>query len=235
MEDVKEFRVEGKVFDERTLFAIYKLITKGVVKSVESEIKEGKESLVLSGKDKEGKWLALKVYRTNTDFKTMWKYLVGDPRFTNVKKNRRSVIFNWCKREFKNLRIAFDAGVSCPQPIGFNENVLVISFIGDNGQLAPRLIDMKLENPEDAYNFILEDYEKLLKAGLIHTDLSAYNILIWEIPYLIDLSQAVPVKHQLAEEFLTRDMKNINDYFKKVGVKTIDEKELFEKFSVWLK
>ena len=236
LEDVKELRIERKVFDEKTLFAIYKLITKGVIKSVESEVKEGKESVVLSAKDKEGRWLALKVYKIEyCDFKSMWKYLAGDPRFSNIKKNRRSVIFNWCKREFKNLRIAFDAGVNCPEPIAFNENVLVIGFIGKDGQLAPRLIDVKLENPEDAYDFILEDYEKLLKAGLIHTDMSAYNILIFDIPYLIDLSQAVPIKHQLAKEFLMRDLKNINDYFKKLGVKIIGTEELFNKFMVLLK
>jgi len=235
LEDVKELKIERKVFDEKTLFAIYKLITKGVVKSVESEIKEGKESVVLSAKDKEGKWLALKVYKTSCDFRTMWTYLVGDPRFSNTKKNRRSVIYNWCKREFKNLKIAFDAGVTCPEPIAFNENVLVIRFVGKDGELASRLIDVKLENPEDAYDFILEDYEKLLKAGLVHTDLSAYNILIFEVPYMIDLSQAVPVKHQLAKEFLMRDLKNINDYFKKVGVKIIETEKLFDKFVVWLK
>ena len=235
LEDLKEFKIERKVFDDRTLFAIYKLMTKGFIKSVESEMKEGKESLILSAKNKDGNWLALKVYRVEyCDFKSMWKYLVGDSRFLHVKKNRRAIVLNWCKREFKNLRIAFDAGVNCPEPIAFYENVLVMSFIGEGGELSPRLIDVDLENPQDAYDLILEDYEKMLKAGLIHTDLSAFNILIWDKPYFIDFSQAVPVKHQLAKEFLMRDLKNLNNYFNRLRVKIIDKEQLFKKFVVWL-
>lgn len=231
-EDVKDFKIERKVFDERTLYTIYKLMTKGFIKSVESAVKEGKESLVLSAKGKNNNWLALKIYRTKyCDFKSMWKYLVGDPRFSGIKKSRRAVIFNWCKREFKNLKIAFKAKVSVPRPITFKENVLVIDFIGKNGKLAPRLINVKLK-PRGAskiYAFILGQIKKLVKAGLVHSDLSAYNILIWDKPYLIDFSQAVPLKHQLAKQFLERDIKNINSYFKKVGVKVKDPKDQVKK------
>jgi len=235
LEDIKEFKIERKIFDERTLLAIYKLLNKGIIKSVESVVKEGKESVVLSAKDKNDNWLALKVYRTEyCDFKSMWKYLAGDPRFFNVKKSRRAVVLNWCRREFKNLTIAYEAGVSCPKPIAFNENILVIEFIGEDGDLAPRLIDVKLENKDaqGVYEFILNEMEKIARAGLVHSDLSAYNILIWNKPYIIDFSQAVPLKHQLASEFLMRDIKNINLYFKRLDVKMRNEEELFKKLSV---
>ncbi|MDI6798730.1 MAG: serine protein kinase RIO [Candidatus Aenigmarchaeota archaeon] len=234
LEDVKELKIERKVFDERTLLAIYKLLNKGIIKSVEGVAKEGKESVVFSAKDKNDNWLALKVYRAEyCDFKSMWKYLVGDPRFSSVKKSRRAVILNWCKREFKNLTIAHEAGVSCPKPIAFNENILVIEFIGEDGKLAPRLIDVKLENrdKQGVYEFILNEVEKILRSGLIHSDLSAYNILIWGKPYIIDFSQAVPLKHQLASEFLRRDIKNVNSYFKALNVKIKNEEELFKRFS----
>ena len=79
------------------------------------------------------------------------------------------------------------------------------------------------------------DYEKLLEAGLIHTDLSPYNILIFGSPIFIDFSQAIPVKHQLAKDFLIRDLTNINNYFKKLKVKVVDKEELLEKFAKWLK
>lgn len=234
LEDIKEFKIERKVFDERTLLAIFKLLNKGVIKSVESFAMEGKESAVLSAKDKNDNWIALKVYRTEyCDFKSMWKYLVGDPRFFNVKKSRRAIVLNWCKREFKNLTIAYGAGVSCPKPIAFSENVLVIEFIGENGELAPRLIDVKLENKDtqEIYKFILNEMEKILRAGLVHSDLSAYNILIWSKPYIIDFSQAVPLKHQLAPEFLRRDIKNVNSYFKRSNAKIRNEEELFKELS----
>lgn len=233
IEDTKDFKIDRKVFDERTLLAIYKLLSKGIVKSVESFAMEGKESVVLSAKDSKDDWIALKVYRVEyCDFKSMWKYLVGDPRFVNIKKSRRAVVLAWCKREFKNLAIASRAGVSCPKPLAFNENILVLEFIGEKGKLASQLINVKL-SPEDSqtvYDFILNEIGKMIKAGLVHSDLSAYNILIWGQPYIIDFSQAVPLQHQLAKEFLLRDIKNINQYFKRLGVKTKTDEELFDRF-----
>lgn len=237
LEDVKEFKIEHGVFDEKTLFAIHRLLTKGMIKSVESIVKEGKESVILSGKDKDGDWLAIKVYRTKTaNFKSMWTYLVEDPRFSGLKKFRRTVVYTWGRREFKNMKIAFENGISCPQPVEINENVLVMTFIGEDGMPAPRLIDVKLENPKEEYDFILNEIEKLLKAGIIHTDLSAYNILFYDKPYLIDFSQAVPLEHQSAQEFLKRDIKNVNSYFQKNGVEVKDADELFNslvKMVVW--
>jgi RIO kinase 1 len=234
LEEIKEFRIERKVFDERTLYAIYKLMLRGFIKTVESLVKEGKESLVLSGKDKSGKWLAIKVYRIEySDFRNMWKYLAGDPRFSGLKKNRRQIVFTWCRREFKNLRTAYDAGVNCPKPITFNENVLVTEFIGKDGKLAPMFSDMRfgVEDAKLMYEFILGQMEKIVKAGLVHTDFSTYNILFFDKPYIIDFSQAVPLKHAMAKEFLKRDIKNINSYFKKFGVEVREEEELFNNLS----
>ncbi len=232
---INEFKIERKVFDHRTLLAIYKLLNKGIVQTVESIVKEGKESVVLSAKDKEKNWLALKVYRVEyCDFRSMWKYLVGDPRFFNIKKNRWAVVLNWCKREFKNLKIAYKAKVSCPKPIAYYENVLVLEFIGENGIPAPRLVDLKLEKnvAKKIYDFLLKEVKKMFKAGLIHSDLSAFNVLIWKKPYLIDFSQAVPLEHVLAKEFLKRDIRNINLYFKKIGIKVKDEEEILKKLEV---
>ncbi len=206
-------------------------MNKGYVKVVESLIKEGKESCVLSGKDKNDNWIALKVYRTEyCDFKNMWKYLVADPRFYGIKKSRRSIVYTWCKREFKNLKIAFSAKVSCPEPIAFFENVLVMSFIGKDGNPAPRLIDVSLDKETGLtiYENIIEEVKKLAKAKLVHSDLSAFNILLLEKPYLIDFSQAVPFSHPLAKEFLLRDLKNINLYFEKIGIQVKSEEEIIE-------
>lgn len=229
VEEIEKHKIERKVFDERTLAAIHKLMNKGVIKTVESEVKEGKESVIFSAKDKDGNWLALKVYRTvYCDFKSMWRYLVGDQRFSGIKKGRRSVVYNWCRREFKNLMVATKAGVSCPKPITFEENVLVTSFIGDKGRPFPMLVDVTLEH-EDActlYDFVLTEMERIGKAGLVHSDLSPYNILIFEKPYIIDFSQAVTAKHPRAKEFLKRDVENINSYFKKNGVKVKDDEKL---------
>ncbi len=230
LEDVKEIKVERKVFDEATLFAIYKLITRGVIRTVESLLKEGKESLILSALDGNDRWYALKVYRTyHCDFKSMWKYLIGDPRFSNIKKSRRSVILAWCRREFRNLKIAHEHGITCPKPVDFYENVLVMEFIGEEGEPAPRLIDVERildkEVASKLYEMIMEDVEKLVnEAELVHTDLSPYNILVWDKPYIIDFSQAVPLEHPLAKDFLSKDVKNINRFFRKFGVEVREVK-----------
>lgn len=228
-EDIKEFKIDRKVFDERTFLAIYKLLRKGVLKTVESFLQEGKESVVLSAKDGNDDWVAVKVYKIQyCDFKSMWKYLAGDPRFYGLQKKRRMIVYNWCKREFKNLKIAYAGGISCPKPIAFNENVLVMEIIGENGSFAPKLVDLIFEkkDAEEVYEFVLNQIKKLFEAGLVHTDLSAYNIVFHDKAYFIDFSQAVPIRHQSARDFLKRDVKNINSYFKKFGVKVRDEEEM---------
>jgi RIO kinase 1 len=93
-----------------------------------------------------------------------------------------------------------------------------MSFIGENGQRAPLLREVhELEKPSETYMEIIDFIVKSRdKAGLIHADLSEYNVMIWnEKPFIIDLSQAVPITHPLAGEFLRRDVENINRFFMK--------------------
>src|SRR2546425_54481 len=148
----QEFKIESKVFDRRTLFAIFKLMQKGLIKSVESLVKEGKESVVVSARNSMGRWFALKLYRVEfSDFKSRWKYLSADPRFERLRKNKWITVITWARREFKNLKIAFEAGVNCPEPIFVNKNVLMMDFIGEDGIPAQRLIDSKMKNPQKIY------------------------------------------------------------------------------------
>lgn len=226
-EFLDSMKIESKVFDKRTLFAIVKLMKKKVVKTVESTIKEGKESVVISAKSPQGKWLALKIYRSeHVDFKSMWKYLVGDPRFSRVRKERWAITTTWCRREFKNLTIATAGDVNCPEPIAVQDNILVMGFVGEEGLPAPNLLEIKMDYPQGVYDTVVEEMKKLAKINLIHTDLSMYNILFYDKPYLIDFSQAVTERHPLAKEFLKKDVYNINTQFKKLGVEV--NKNLFE-------
>jgi len=216
---LEEFKIEAKVFERRTLFTIYELMKKRVIESVESLVKEGKESVVVAAKDSNKQWIALKIYRTeHCDFKSMWKYLISDPRFARVKKNRWAVVTTWAKREFKNMKKAFSAGVSCPEPITVLNNVLVMSFIGKDGIPAPTLLQAAEAEWQKVYDEVVEEMKKLAKARIIHTDLSPYNILLSDKAYIIDFSQGVPASHPLAKEFLERDVKNINSFFAKKNV-----------------
>ena len=235
MEDFLEGKIEGKVYDKRTLLSLYKLMKKGIIKTLESTVKEGKESVVVSAKDKEGNYLAVKIYRVeHCDFKSMWKYLVSDYRFERVRKSRWHIVINWAKREFKNMKMAFEANVNCPKPIFVHENILVMSFIGENGIAAPTLFELKNEKLDwqKIYETIIEDMEKMISNDLIHSDLSAYNILFLDKPYIIDFSHGVTRVHPFAREFLKRDVENINGFFSKIGVH-VDE-NLFEKLKEYL-
>jgi len=225
----KELKTVRGVFDERTLLVLYRLLNKNKI-SVESLAKEGKESVILSGLINNKKWVAIKVFCTIAcNFNNMWRYLVGDPRFHRIKKKRRFIVNLWCQREFKNLKIAKKAGVDCPEPLFYAENILIMSFIGKKGLIAPRLIDVKPVKPERIYEKILSNLEKLVESGLVHGDLSAYNILLHKTPYFIDFSHGTTVKNPLAVELLKRDIKNINSYFSKLNITVKDSEKLYKK------
>ena len=209
------------IFDESTILSINKLMKKGFVKDVGGVAKEGKESIVLAGIGSEG-YVAIKVYAVNASkFKRMETYIFGDKRFSKIKKDRRSVIFAWCRKEFSNLKLAFGKGVNCPEPLAFHNNVLVERFVGHYPTPAPRLSDCihSALDWTELFKSVLEQMKKMNMAGIVHGDLSEYNMLYWEgNPWIIDLSQGVLLSHPDAHEFLERDVKNVCSFFRKLGV-----------------
>ncbi len=229
----EEYEVLEEVFDRSTLMTIYHLMNKGIIDEIHGSVKAGKESKLYWGKDKEGNSLAIKIFLTvSAEFKKgMLTYIQGDPRFTRVKRDTRSLIYLWAQKEFKNLHGAFVAGVSVPKPIAVRRNVLVMEFIGENGMSAPLLREIPLKNPDRIYQQILANVKQLYrKAGLVHADLSEYNIMIWKgKPILFDISQAVSREHPRAREFLHRDLENINRYFKRLDVAVSPLEELLKK------
>jgi len=231
----KELKIVRGAFDERTLLTLYRLLNKKKI-SVGSLVKEGKESVILSGLMEKKEWVAIKVYCTDAcNFKNMWKYLIGDSRFRRVGKNRRTIVNLWGQREYKNLKIAFNAGVNCPKPLFFKENIMIMDFIGWDGSVAPRLIDVKPGNPKKTYTSVLTNLKKLTGAGLIHGDLSAYNILLFDKPYFIDFSHGTTLKSMMAEDLLKRDIKNINSYFSKLNIPLKSSKKIYKELEQIIK
>lgn len=227
-EDTAEIKISKGVFDRRALLTIHNLINNKKIKSVDSILKEGKESNVFLGKDPSDNNLAIKIYRIEAcNFKNMWKYLINDPRFQTVKKDRYFVACLWCQREYKNMKLALEAGVNAPRPIFYKQNVLGMEFIGDS-MPSPRLIETKLKD-ESIYKQIIKDIERLAKIGLVHGDLSAYNILFDKKPYIIDFSHGTVLSSDESFELLKRDIQNINKYFSKTGVRIIDENKIIDK------
>ncbi len=224
-----EDKITDTVFDKSTLMTLYALIRKGVIDLLYGVIKTGKESNVYLGKDKNGDNVAVKIHRIGTgDYRSMLDYIEGDLRFKGIKKSKRSIVYIWVKKEFKNLKRAKDCGVRVPDPIAFKNNVLVMEFIGEYDVASPMLKNVRLNDPRKVFETIRLDMKKLYNDGnLVHGDLSEYNILMKnDVPVLIDISQGVIREHPRAEEFLKRDVSNVCRFFSKFF--EVDEKEVFE-------
>ena len=174
----------------------------------------------------------MKVFKYETSaFKKSFKYVEGDPRF-KIEKSKRSVrafVHLWARKEFANLRVAFDAGARVPEPIACKENVVVMRFLGVGGVPSALLEDVVVENPSELLEEILGDVKKIYEAGLVHADLSSFNVVMHEgKPFLIDWAQGVSVEHPHAREFLERDVFNILSFFKRLGVEKTFEEALAE-------
>lgn len=229
----EEYDALEEVFDRSTLMVIYGFLNKGTIDEIHGAVKAGKESRIYWGKNREGKELAIKIYLVlSSEFKKgMLKYIEGDPRFKGVKRDTRSLMFAWALKEFKNLELARLARVRVPKPIAVKNNVLIMEFIGENGETAPSMKEMAPENPDKTYKMLLGYLEKLYrKAELVHGDLSEYNIMIWRgKTVLFDMAQAVPIVHPMAEFFLRRDLTNLSNYFRKLGVEVSSVDELYRR------
>ena len=222
----EEFEVIEEVFDKLTLEGIYKLMKRGVIDRIYGVVKAGKEGRIYWGLTPQEEEIAIKIYYTTTaEFrKGMLKYIEGDPRFKRIRRDPRRLIYAWTSKEFKNLKRAEKAGVNVPKPYAFYRNILVMGFIGRDGVPAPLLREAKPRDPEDFYYRLLREVRLLYTgAGLVHGDLSEYNIMIWEEkPVIFDISQAVLLDHPLSDQLLRRDIVNINNYFSELGVEVLD-------------
>jgi len=229
----EEYEALEEVFDRSTLMTVYDFLNKGVIDQIFGSVKAGKESKLYWGKDKEGTALAIKIFLTiSAEFKRgMIPYIEGDPRFKHVKRDTRSLVFAWARKEFRNLMQAVEAGVRVPKPVDVSHNVLIMEFIGAEGESAPLLRETEIKNPSRVYNQVLGNVRKLYrKAKLVHGDLSEYNIMLWKNqPVLFDVSQAVPLEHPMADQLLRRDLDNLTRYFKRLGVEVLSQEEAYKK------
>ncbi|MDE1871105.1 MAG: serine protein kinase RIO [Candidatus Micrarchaeota archaeon] len=217
-------KIDSGIFDTKTMVYLSKFYNKGIIGKLDFMIAKGKEanvyvaqpgtSDIVSG----SKFIAIKFFRVETtSFFNMQNYIVGDPRFSKIRLTKRNIVKAWCMKEMGNLRIAKSAGIPSPRPYMANGSILAMEFIGnDDGVPAPQLKDAFLDNPGAFLDIVIDQARKLYRAGLVHADLSEYNILVHEgEPHMIDFGQAVILKHPNAQPFLERDVKNMLSYFSK--------------------
>jgi len=232
--DDEDRKTLDEVFDKQAMFAIYKLMKEGLIEKIDFPISTGKEANVFRVISPDGEYYALKIYRTsNLSFKRIARYIEGDPRFKGIMSSRRKVIFAWATKEFRNLHRLMEAKVRVPEPIKFHQNMLLMEYIGTEEYPAPMLRQVELEDPAKTYRTVLR-YMKLAyqKAGLVHGDLSEYNILIEDgKPVFIDVGQAFVVEHPNSKEFLKRDIYNINHYFRSLDIDIKDPDELYRQIT----
>jgi RIO kinase 1 len=229
----EDYQVIEEVFDKSTLMVIYDFMNKRVIDEIHGVVNAGKEARVYWGKDPDGKELAIKIYLTSSaDFKKgMIPYIEGDPRFAHVRRDTRSLIYTWAQKEFKNLQRAKEAGVNVPEALAVQKNVLIMEFIGKDGERAPLMKETVLEDAEKVFKRLVTSVKRLYsKAGLVHADLSEYNIMIWnEKPVIFDVAQSVLIKHPMASTFLRRDLENLHRYFKRQVPDIYSVDEMYEK------
>ena len=228
----KDRKIFEDVFDNPTIRSLEALIAKKKISRIAGIIKSGKEGQVHLGFSHEGDPVVIKIYLIETSsFQKMADYIKGDRRFHNIGTDKRRLVYAWCAKEYRNLMKAHDSGVSVPKPIAFFNNVLVMELIGKDKTPAPQLSDTDVNDPQEMFAAVLDNMKKLYhEAGLVHADLSEYNILIIDRkPILIDMGQSVLLKHPMAQRFLERDVRNIVNFFNKQGLK-LDSEKILEEF-----
>lgn len=227
----EKFKVWGDVFSSHSERLLFNLSSQGHFEEIESPISTGKEANIFTAKQKDDKRVIIKIYRLETaDFNKMYSYIKKDLRFNGIKRNRRNVIFEWTKREVKNLNVARKCGVRTPLVMARKDNIIIMEMIGDHSP-SPQLKDSIPKNKQEFFDKIIE-YMRLLyqKGKLIHGDLSHFNILNYnDEPVFIDFSQATTITSPNSEDLLIRDIKNICNFFEKTGLKGINHKEIYEK------
>ena len=97
-------------------------------------------------------------------------------------------------QEFEMMRQAWKGGASVPTPARRVENLLSMRYLGEPDEPAPRLHDVRLDAPAEFMEAVLTGVDRLAATGIVHSDLSAFNILVHQgVPFFIDFSDAIRV------------------------------------------
>jgi RIO kinase 1 len=219
------------------------LIEDGIVDEVVRPLKSGKEAtvyVVRCGREVR----CAKVYKeaNRRGFHRMAEYQEGrksrnsrDARAMGKgsRHGRREQEAAWKNAEVDALYRLSAAGVRVPHPHGFYDGVLLMELVTDDeGRAAPRLNDVQPtpEQARDWHYFMMNQIVRMLCAGLIHGDLSEFNVLLGvDGPVIIDLPQAVDAAaNNNAFSILARDVNNMTAYCGRFAPDLLDTQYAYE-------
>ncbi|MDB5750091.1 MAG: hypothetical protein JWP65_512, partial [Ramlibacter sp.] len=204
------------------------LVDEGLIDSVVRQLMSGKEALayvVRCGDDTR----CAKVYKeaTHRSFRQAVDY-TENRRVKNTRQaramakgtkfGRQAQEAAWQSAEVDTLYRLAAAGVRVPTPYNFHDGVLLMELVTDaHGDAAPRINDVALTADEARahHAFLLGEVVRMLCAGVIHGDLSEFNVLLGDAgPVIIDLPQAVDAAgNNHAQRMLLRDVDNLRNFF----------------------
>jgi RIO kinase 1 len=227
--DLNERKVIEEVFDRATLWAINRLLSNGQLEYLNGVVNTGKEARVYWGVAGDGTPRAVKIYLTaSAEFKKRLRYIAGDRRFARIPSSTRDIVNLWVQKEYKNLQLAEAAGIRVPKPFAFNENVLITEYIGVPPGHAPIYAEVQVDEAD--YRWTMKMVKTLYrKAGLVHADLSEFNIFkLEDYRVLFDMGSAVLTTHPESRELLLRDVTNLVRFFKRRGIYEKAPEEIVE-------
>lgn len=203
------------------------LLDQGVIEEVLRPLMSGKEAeifLVIA----DGEERVAKVYKDSQfrSFQHRAEYTEGrrvrssrEQRAKNKasRHGRAKTEEAWRNAEVDAIQLLRGAGVRVPHPYAFVEGVLVMELVrGLDGEPAPRMVDVSFTKDEatELFHLLIREVVKMLCAGLVHADLSDFNVLISARgPVIIDFPQAVdPARNQSAKKLLLRDVTNLASF-----------------------
>lgn len=198
--------------EQSYLQTVERILSCGLATEVVGLVSAGKEADVYLAEYK-GDPLAIKVYRL---FRTSRRG--GRP-------NKLDNMSWQAADEYDALYLAWKGGASVPTPARRVENMLSMRYLGDEKGPAPRLQEVDLEYPDAFLDAVLHGIAELFRAGVVHGDMSAFNILVHDgAPWFIDFSDWVRVdrlgespwiRATQALRLLTRGLEALQKYFRR--------------------
>ncbi|HDI10299.1 hypothetical protein B6U74_06695 [Candidatus Bathyarchaeota archaeon ex4484_205] len=199
--------------------ALWDLRNHGAIGEIGDIVACGKEATILISK-RGRKAVAVKLHRYySQEFKKIEKslaYMAIRIRGSELKIDEFEIDVPRAKAqiEMHSLEV-LRSKVNVPKPLGLNRHAVAMEMITRDKVPAPQLNKVVVEDAEEAFHTILDDYKKMVENGVVHGDFNEFNVLVSEDDefYYIDFPQSVHPEYSGSEELIRRDISRISAHF----------------------